>query len=73
MQKEINQIIGVRVGDIQLVQELTVIRKLGNKGEGFSYQYCKFVKEGNRTNEEITKLFNEVIKSRDKVINKEVA
>ena len=67
MAKQINIIERSKIGDVQLVSEMSKFRGLNN-GKGFSVDYVMKVKNKVRKNENIIKLFIEVIENRQELM-----
>lgn len=51
----------VAVGDVRMVQSMTIARRMGRHKRGYSYDYVRYVLSGKRRNASILSLHDELV------------
>lgn len=51
----------VEVGDVRMVQSMSIARRLGRRKRGYSYDYVRYVLAGKRYNAAILALHDELV------------
>lgn len=51
----------IAVGDVRMVQSMTIARRMGRTKRGYSYDYVRYVLNGKRRNAHILALHDELV------------